>query len=199
MTGKIKTHLSADPVLRELLQIVTVNIQERPDNFYGALLRAIVGQQLSGKAAATIYNRFLDRYNGSVPSPVTLKNELISDLRTVGLSRQKASYLLNVAEYFENNPGLVSHYQEMDDEDIIQKLTSIKGVGRWTVEMILMFTLNRPDIFPVDDLGIKNAMIKHYALTEEGKLLKEKMVEIAEPWRPYRSYASFVLWRSLDQ
>jgi len=199
VTGKIKKHLSADPVMKELLQTVTVEIPERPGNIYEALLRAIVGQQLSGKAAATIYSRFLDRYGGVVPEPSVLRSEEIDDLRTAGLSRQKASYLLNVAAYFENNSHLIADYHELNDEDIIQELTSIKGVGRWTVEMILMFTLNRPDVFPIDDLGIRNAMLKHYSLREEGRELKRKMVEIAEQWRPYRSYASYVLWRSLDQ
>ena len=185
--------------MRELLQSVTVEITERPDNIYEALLRAIVGQQLSGKAAATIYGRFLDRYGGRVPQPAVLRSEEISDLRMAGLSRQKASYLQNVAAYFETNSHLIEDYHKLSDDEIIQELTSIKGVGRWTVEMILMFTLNRPDVFPFDDLGIQKAIRKHYSLTEEGKELKVRMVEIAERWRPYRSYASYVLWRSLDQ
>lgn len=199
VTGKIKKHLSADPVMKALLQTVTVEIPERPGNIYEALLRAIVGQQLSGKAATTIYGRFLERYDGVVPEPAVLRSEEIEDLRSVGLSRQKASYLQNVAAYFETNSHLTADFHDLSDEEIIEQLTSIKGVGKWTVEMILMFTLNRPDVFPVDDLGIRNAIQKHYALTAEGRELKRKMLEIAEQWRPYRSYASFVLWRSLDQ
>lgn len=184
--------------MRNLLRFVTIEISKTPDNIYEALLRAIVGQQLSGKAASAIFWRFLNRYEGRVPPPEVLRSESIDDLRAVGLSRQKSAYLLNVAEYFLFNPSFLAHYQEMDDEEIIQKLTSIKGVGRWTVEMILMFTLQRPDVFPMDDLGIRNAMKKHYALTGNGKQLKADMCEIAQRWRPYRTYASLVLWRSLD-
>ncbi len=185
--------------MRELLQNVTVEMPDRPPNIYEALLRAIVGQQLSGKAAASIYGRFLERYNGDVPSPQVLCNDPVDELRSAGLSRQKAAYLRNVAAYFLNTPYDADHFRQLDDEEIIRELTSIKGVGKWTVEMILMFTLKRPDVFPVDDLGIRNAMVKHYLLKEQGRELTTKMLEIAERWRPYRSYASYLLWRSLDQ
>lgn len=122
----------------------------------------------------------------------------IETLRGVGLSRQKASYLQNVSAFFIEERIVHSDLENMNDDAIVDYLSQIKGVGRWTVEMILMFSLNRPDVHPLDDLGIRNGMIQQYGITETGKALKQKMVEIAEPWRPYRTYASWYMWRSLE-
>lgn len=162
------------------------------------MLRSIVGQQLSGKAAATIHSRFLDLFHNQNPQPGELQNLGLETLRTAGLSRQKAAYLQNVAAFFENENVSEDKLRAMPDDKVIQYLTQIKGVGKWTVEMILMFTLQRPDVLPVDDLGIQNAIAGLYGIEEKGKALKEKMVEIATPWQPYRSYACYLLWRYKD-
>jgi DNA-3-methyladenine glycosylase II len=120
-------------------------------------------------------------------------------LRAVGLSGQKAGYLQNVAQFALENDLETKDWSGMSEADIIAFLTQIKGVGKWTVEMLLMFSLGRTDILPVDDLGIQQGIKRLYALEETGKELKKRMIEIAEPWRPYRTYACRYLWRFKDQ
>lgn len=198
MNTTITRRLSNDPVLSKLLQTIPLPEHSGSEGVYADLLRCIVGQQLSGKAAATIYGRFLDLFDDGFPHSGELLNMAPELLRTAGLSRQKASYLQNVAAFFRNNEVEQKDLEQMDDEAVIRFLTQIKGVGKWTVEMILMFTLNRPDVLPMDDLGIQNAFIELYRLEETGRALKQKMEEIAEPWRPWRSYACYLLWRYKD-
>ena len=198
MDKKIARHLSKDPILKTLIENRPVPTFRKSVGLYPDLLRSIVGQQLSGKAAETIHGRFLDLFEDGKPHAKKLLKLDLETLRSVGLSRQKASYLQNVSEFFLKEKIENSHLEEMDDDAIVDYLSQIKGVGRWTVEMILMFSLNRPDVLPLDDLGIRNGMIAQYRITEIGKALKQKMVEIAEPWRPYRSYASWYMWRSLE-
>ncbi len=165
---------------------------------YYDLLDSIVSQQLSVKAAATIFNRFCALFPDNYPHPELLSAIEPGRLRSAGLSSQKASYLQNVAA-FSLRHDLENHqWDTMNDEEIIDFLTRIKGVGKWTVQMILMFSIGRPDVFPVDDLGIQQAMIRLYALEEKDKKLKQKMIEIAEPWRPFRTIASRYLWRWKD-
>lgn len=117
------------------------------------------------------------------------------DLRAAGVSRQKAQYIQNVARFFQEEQLLQKDWSKLDDQAIIDNLTVIKGVGRWTVEMLLMFTLRRPDVMPTDDLGIQQAMIQLYGLEERGRPLHRKMTAIAEGWRPYRTYACRYLWK----
>ena len=165
---------------------------------YYDLLDSIVSQQLSVKAAATIFNRFCALFPDNYPHPELLSAIESDRLRSAGLSFQKASYLQNVAA-FSLLHDLENHqWDTMPDEEIIDFLTRIKGVGKWTVQMILMFSIGRPDVFPVDDLGIQQAMIRLYALEEKDKKLKQKMIELAEPWRPFRTIASRYLWRWKD-
>lgn len=165
---------------------------------YFDLLESIVSQQLSVKAAATIHGRFVGLFEDGLPHPEKLLALDVPTLRAVGLSNQKAGYMLNVANFFVTEKLHGVDWSTMTDEEIIKRLTAIKGVGRWTVEMILMFTLNRPDILPVDDLGIQNAIKRLYELEETGKALRIRMVEIAEPWRPYRTHACRYLWKWKD-
>jgi len=163
-------------------------------DIYHFLLESIVSQQLSVKVADIIFNRFLDLFPERYPDPKkTLKIE-DDVLRSVGLSYRKASYLKNVAEFALNNNMEFEFLQQKSDDEIIDYLITIKGVGKWTVQMILMFPMDRPDVFPVDDLGIQNNMKAIYGITLEKKELKAAITTISENWRPYRTIASKYIW-----
>lgn len=196
---KAKNHFQkADPKIAELIKNLPPIVSNPEPDFYHTLLRSVVGQQLSVKAAATIFKRFLELFPGNYPHPEEVLLLLDEQLRGVGLSGQKSGYVREVAEFKKSGklePEVISH---LEDEELIKHLTHIKGVGRWTAEMLLMFALDRPDVFPADDLGIQNAMKKRYGLTEEKKELRARMFEIAETWKPYRTIASKYLWKSLD-
>lgn len=187
-------HLKKDSILENIIQNASVQPFTPSANVYFDLLNSIVSQQLSVKAADTIFTRFCLLFPERYPSPELLLHTDPDQLRAAGLSRQKAAYLQNVAAYaLENNIDSIE-WDHYEDTEIIQMLTKIKGVGRWTVEMILMFTLGRPDIFPADDLGIQQAIFRLYNLNSSGKDLLREMTEIAEPWRPYRTVACRYLW-----
>lgn len=164
------------------------------------LISAIIAQQLSTKVAAVIYQRFLKLTQSSNPTPKKVLKLKIEELRSVGLSQSKAQYILNVASFFVTHQLTDRKIYAMDDETVIALLTQIKGVGRWTVEMILMSCLARPDVFAADDLGIQQSMEKIYAIKYSSKKeLKTKMEKIAENWRPYRTYACKHLWMWKDK
>ena len=165
-------------------------------NYFEALVRAIVYQQLSGKAAAKIYNRFKDLFSKKkYPSPFMVMERSHEELRSTGLSNQKASYIHNIANAFFT--GMVPNdIDTLSDNDVIECLTTIKGVGPWTAEMFLMFTLNRPDVFPITDLGIQKGFKLFFQLNELPK--PDQMIEKAEPWIPYRTLASWYLWRVVE-
>lgn len=165
-------------------------------DIYFYLLRSIVSQQLSVKVAAIIWQRFQDLFPGSYPKPDLVLNTPDEELRSIGLSRQKLGYMKNVAQFALEEGMAFELLNQMDDKSIIDYLTQIKGVGKWTVQMVLMFPMDRPDVFPVDDLGIQVKMIKYYALKGEKKELRKRMIELAEEWKPYRSMASKLLWRA---
>jgi DNA-3-methyladenine glycosylase II len=193
-------HLSqADAVLAGLIARGRA-IEPRPhEDLYLALLRAIVSQQISTKAAAAIWRKVQALFApDGYPEPAALLLMSDEDLRTAGISRQKAGYLRAIADFAQR--GLLDHAQlsRLEAEAFTQHLTQIKGVGRWTAQMLQMFALDQPDVFPEGDLGIQNAMRKHYGLEETGRALLRRMSEIAEPWRPYRTLASKYLWQSLD-
>jgi DNA-3-methyladenine glycosylase II len=194
----ILLHLRKDPVLAQIIDQNSLPENRSSGNIYQDLIRSITGQQLSVKVAKVIYDRFLGLFEGFEPRPQELIQLTVQELRSVGYSNQKANYVLNVARFFHENPTEYAHWQQQEDKTIIKKLTQIKGVGKWTAEMILMFTLERADILPVDDYGIQTAIKNHYRVNEENKALKKRMLEIAEPWRPYRSIASRYLWASLN-
>jgi DNA-3-methyladenine glycosylase II len=192
MKKAIKQHLNRDKRLAELIKTIELP-QSNPDgDVYFALTRSIVSQQLSTKAAATIYGRFLDLFDNRYPDIETVLNFSIEELRAVGLSRQKASYIQNVATFFQRKAAV--DWLKLSDDEIIDQLTEIKGVGKWTVEMILIFTLERLDVLPLGDLAIRNRMIQLYEVTITGRALKPELTEIAESWRPYRSVACQYLW-----
>lgn len=198
--SEIHNHLKKDLHLKQIIEAFDKKITLEPPrkDIYLSLVRSILGQQLSTKAAATIYQRFLALFPKNNPTPDLVVKSTIDTLKSAGLSKQKATYIQNVAN-FALNPGLeFEQLNKKTDEEIIEYLTQIKGVGRWTVEMLLMFAFQRPDVFSVDDLGIQQAIKKLYELKEEKKALKAKMKEIAEPWKPYRTIACRYLWQWKD-
>lgn len=169
----------------------------RPDP-YMDLLQSIVSQQLSVKAADTIFQRLLALFPRRYPSPDRLAAMSDDALRAAGVSRQKAGYLRNVAVFARGGGLRLARLRAMTDDEVIAHLTAIKGVGRWTVEMLLMFTLGRPDVFPVDDVGIQAAMIRLYGLRVRGRALRVRMEKIAAAWRPHRTAACQFLWQWRD-
>ncbi|MBK8429481.1 MAG: DNA-3-methyladenine glycosylase 2 family protein [Lewinellaceae bacterium] len=191
-------HLKKDPALATLIEVTEIPDFRPSGRIYYDLLESIVSQQLSVKAATTIFNRFCAIFPDNYPHPDLVTELEPAQLRLVGLSNQKAGYLQNVAHFSLNNDLENHRWDKMSDEEIIEFLSQIKGVGKWTVQMLLMFTLGRSDVFPVDDLGIQQAMIRLYQLNETGKDLKKKMQEIAEPWQPFRTVACRYLWRWKD-
>lgn len=163
------------------------------------LMASIMSQQLNTKVAQVIYKRFLEIYQGEEPEPKQVLDTPSETLRSIGLSNAKVDYVKNVAAFCIENAITDTKLMLLTNDEIIDLLTQIKGVGKWTVEMLLMFTLGREDVFAVDDLGIQQAMIKIYKLsTDDKKLLKEKMLKIASKWRPYRTYACMHLWNWKD-
>ncbi len=198
MHSEIIVHLSRDPRMATILPLITLPIVETHNDIYADLLGSIISQQLSVKAAATIESRFLDLFPERIPSPQQVTVLSTEILRGVGLSGQKANYIRNIAAYWIENQAHNKDWMTMLDDEIISELTQIKGVGKWTVQMILMFRLNRLDVFPIDDLGIRQGMVKLYGVEETGKELIKRLHEIAEPWRPYRSVACRHIWKWKD-
>ena len=191
-------HLAKDKKLQKhIFRHAPVKLHRRKD-LHLHLCGSIVSQQLSTKVAAAIHRRFLQLYPGR-PTALQILQTTLETLRAVGLSRAKATYIHNVAR-FSLEQGLDHKLLgRKTDEEVIAYLTQIKGVGRWTAEMILMFALGREDVFAVDDLGIRQAMKKIYHLDDsDKKAFKEKMLTIAQKWRPYRTYACIHLWQSKD-
>jgi DNA-3-methyladenine glycosylase II len=195
---KAYKHLKKDVLMKEVLKSTPPLAFMPNKNLYQSLIRAIVSQQLSTKAAATIYDRFLNLFPNKDPDANIVLRLDDEHLRICGLSYQKAGYLKNIAQFSITNGLDYRKLYRKTDEDLITHLTQIKGVGQWTVEMILMFSLNRPDVFPVDDLGIQNAMKKLYGLDGKGKQLHQQMIDVAEQWRPYRTITCRHLWKWKD-
>lgn len=190
--------LSKDPKLKNIINQIDIGNNHGERQVYGSLLRSIISQQLSVKAADTIYKRFLELFDNN-PSPQAILDKSIEELRSVGLSNQKAGYMQNIATFFNDKNLHEEDWASYSDEEVIQLLTQIKGVGVWTVQMILMFTLNREDVFPTADLGIQQAIQKLYKIDSTGKVLIQEMNRISEKWRPYRTFACLYLWRWKDQ
>jgi len=169
--------------------------EERPEDPYGALLRAIVGQQLSTKAARTIYLRVVDLFGGTTPTPEQLLEAKEEDLRGCGLSGRKTEYVRDLAAHVISGELELDRLPELDDEEVIAEIVAVRGLGQWTAEMFLLFHLQRPDVLSGGDLGIRKAIQIEYGL--EKMPPPTQVLEIGEPWRPHRSLASLYLWESL--
>ena len=164
---------------------------------YAALVRSIVGQQLSVRAARAIYGRLLEQFDGTPPTPEQILARDPEELRAaVGLSRAKVSFLRSLAEHVLDGSLELDRLDALPDEEVIAELVAVKGIGEWSAHMFLMFQLKRPDVLAVGDLGIRRAVERAYGLPDLPSAAD--LVRLAEPWRPYRSHACFVLWDSLD-
>jgi DNA-3-methyladenine glycosylase II len=194
-----KEHLSKDKKLKKLVEAGETHELKKRKNICTYLCASIMSQQLSTKVAKVIHSRFIDLYGGKEPTPRQIIDTPHEKLRSIGLSNAKANYVKNVAQ-FELEFGMDhKKLNKMENEDIIIYLTQIKGVGRWTVEMLLMFALGREDVFAIDDWGVQNAMIHLYKLDRtDKKKFREDLLRISKKWSPYRTYACVHLWRWKD-
>jgi DNA-3-methyladenine glycosylase II len=191
-------HLSKDKKFARILIGQDIAALSKRRHIHLHLCNSILGQQLSTKVASTIRQRFLKLYPG-IPTPEQILATPHETLRSIGLSGAKANYVQNVARFALESGMDYKVLGKMNNEEVIEHLTRIKGVGRWTVEMLLMFTLGREDVFAVDDLGIQQAMIKLYKLSKtDKKKLREDMLRISAKWAPYRTFACLHLWRHKD-
>jgi DNA-3-methyladenine glycosylase II len=199
MDAPYLAHLRKDKYLAKILVNQSPLMIRRKKNICLRLCASIMSQQLSTKVAEVIFKRFLLLFDTTDPRPEQVLALDYQQLRSIGLSHAKATYVHNVAEFAIAKGMTVKKLNTMDNETVIQYLTEIKGVGRWTVEMLLMFTLGREDVFAVDDLGIQQSMARVYKLEHlSNKELKEKMMKISGKWIPYRTYACMHLWNYKD-
>lgn len=192
-------HLLKDKKLAPLLLQQPVKKISRKKNVCLHLMSAIMSQQLSTKVAKVIYNRFLELYDGTEPTPKQVVDTSFDKLRGIGLSNAKVNYIQNIARHALEHGMDDKKLYKMSNEEVMDFLLPIKGVGKWTVEMLLMFALAHEDVFSIDDLGIQQAMIKLYKLdTTDKKTMREKMLKISSKWSPYRTYACLYLWGYKD-
>lgn len=193
-------HLSKDKKLKKLIDEQGEIRLKKHKNIPLRLCASIMSQQLSVKVAEVIYRRFLNLYGKNEPTPEEIYNTPNETLRGIGLSNSKVSYVKNVAKFAIDNGMEEKMLSKMSDDEVIEYLMPIKGVGRWTVEMLLIFTLGREDIFAIDDLGIQNGMIKHYHLDNTNKKqFREQMVKKSLKWSPYRSFVCLHFWGWKDR
>lgn len=193
LTHAEESLMSTDPILGKLIR-ANSSISHTPRaNYFEALCESIISQQLSVKASDTIFRRFREATD-LIPSRIVELDEVTQ--KTVGLSGQKARYLRDLAEHFVRDANVFGHLDTLSDDDVIVELTKVKGIGVWTAQMFLMFTLARPDVFAPDDLGLLNAIMRAYGLPD--RPTKQEAITRAAAWTPYRSTACFHLWRSLD-
>ncbi|MGA8746171.1 MAG: DNA-3-methyladenine glycosylase [Solirubrobacterales bacterium] len=205
MSAKARRELAAaDPTMAGLIErLGKINLktrlrrrsEERPADAYGALLRAIVGQQLSTKAARTIYLRVLELFGGTTPAPERLLEASEADLRGAGLSGRKVEYIRDLAAHLLSGELELDRLEDLSDEAVIAEIVAVRGLGQWTAEMFLLFHLERPDVLSGGDLGIRKAVQIEYGLEEMPA--PQRVLEIGESWSPHRSLASLYLWESL--
>jgi DNA-3-methyladenine glycosylase II len=191
-------HLQKDKKMATILSLPANSLKKRK-NIPLYLMASIMSQQLNTKVADIIHKRFLNLYKNKEPSLEEILNTPPETLRSIGLSNAKVSYVHNVARFCLEQNITDKKLHKLNNDEVIALLTEIKGVGKWTVEMLLMFALCREDIFAIDDLGLQNAMIKLYNLKiTDKKLLKEKILKLSAKWSPYRTYACMYLWQWKD-
>jgi DNA-3-methyladenine glycosylase II len=204
VAAECKQLAATDPVMAELVErIGEIDLEtrlrrrseEKPSDAYGALLRAIVGHQLSTKAARTIYGRVLDVFGGANPSPQQLLDADEGDLRGAGLSGRKVEYLRDLAAHVISGELELDRLDRLGDEEAIAEIVAVRGLGQWTAEMFLLFHLERPDVISGGDLGIRKAIQVEYGLEEMPS--PQEVVQLSERWKPHRSLASLYLWESL--
>lgn len=188
-------HLNKDLKLKKIIDKHDKPIFEKNNDYYDSLSKSIIYQQLSGRVAKVIYNRFLDIFDDRKPNPNIILNISDIELKNIGLSNQKTSYIKDLSKYFLEK-GESTNFELLNDYEIRQELISIKGIGHWTIDMFLMFTILRPNILPTGDLGIKNGFKKLFNLNELPK--DDYMLKKSEPWEPYRTIACYYLWRLVD-
>ncbi|MEJ7625579.1 MAG: DNA-3-methyladenine glycosylase 2 family protein [Ferruginibacter sp.] len=199
MAGHLE-HLSKDKKLKKIIALQQPYELLKRQNVHIQLCSSIISQQLSTKVADVIYKRFLDLFNKKNPPVTDILDIPFDTLKGIGLSNSKTNYVRNVCTFFLENKVTDKMLHNMEDEELIQFIIQIKGIGRWTAEMILMFTLGREDVFAVDDLGIQQSMTKLYGLdATDKKKLKENMLTISAKWKPYRTYACRYLWNWKDE
>lgn len=192
-------HLSKDKKLAKVIAQHEPFTLKFHKNICLRLCASIMSQQLSTKVAQVIYRRFLELYDGNEPRPEQIVVTPFERLRGIGLSNAKAQYVLNVAQFAIDHKLDDKRLKKMSDAEIIELLTQIKGVGKWTVEMLLMFTLGRADIFAVDDYGLQMAMKKLYKLDDSNKkAFRERVLKVSQKWSPYKTYACLHLWHWKD-
>ncbi len=197
MNNSIKQLKKIDPDLIKLFDHFMVDDLSPEENYFKALTRSIIYQQLSGKAAKTILDRFIHIYpDYSYPTPEAVINTDIDILCSAGLSNNKAHYIKNIARAFLDDPDTYDNLDRMKDQDIIELLTAVKGIGPWTAQMFMMFTLNRPDVFPATDLAIQKGYQKYFKLDYLPK--PNQMLKRSELWSPHRTTVSLFLWEVVD-
>lgn len=184
---------AADPLLGKLIHTQTLTLTPPRTDYFASLARSIIGQQVSVAAARTIAGRFEEQTGYDPQRAAALSEESI---HAIGLSRQKAGYIHDLAQHFVDNPTIYNHLDTLGDEAVISELTTVRGIGTWTAQMFLMFTLERPDVFAPDDAGLQRAMIQLYGWDILPD--KKELIRIAEKWHPYRTVACLHLWHSLD-
>lgn len=193
--GKAIKHLRRDPVMKKLIESYSSPTWEKKSNLFQALTYEIIGQQLSGKVAKVIYERFLDLFSSRLPKPEDVVKISDEKIRSCGCSWAKVKYLKSLAQAVERGSLALSNLRNLSDVDVYQQLTGVKGIGPWTAEMFLIFTLHRPDIFSLGDLGLRTAVSRLYKVRRDNV---KKIEKISQPWKPYRSFACRYLWLSLN-
>ena len=196
--------LGRDPAIARILQMLAASsstavwriVSVSPDQYFHHLTREIIYQQLSGKAASTIFDRFLALLPGQQLTPPSVLTLTPEALRAAGLSGAKARYIHALADAVVREQLSFAQFPQMDDEQIINQLTTVKGIGRWTAEMFLMFAMGRPDVFSYADLGLRKGFARAYQLSELPTLAQ--MRPVVEQWAPHRTYASVLLWALID-
>ena len=188
-------HLMRDRILKKLIHRHLEAWLASPKPPFVTLARAVVGQQIATKTADALWQRFLG-VAGRTPSPAAVRNLTVADLRAAGLPIRKAEYILDLALAFDTGRVHPQRWAEMDDADVVAELTAIRGIGRWTAEMFLIFNLQRPDVLPLDDPGLLKAISLHYFSGEPVSRFEAR--EVSHSWQPWRTVATWYLWRSLD-
>ncbi len=191
-------YLSRDKYLKTLIDHFGVITLKRRRNYFKSLLRSIIHQQLSGKAARTIENRFLELYNGNrYPTPEEVLKTPAEAIQNVGISRMKTEYIRGLAKIIDDGDIRLEKLKELSNDEVGTVLKQVRGIGQWTVDMFLIFSLNRPDVFPLNDLGIQKGLMLF--LGRAKYLDRESMLSYSEKWKPYRTLVSLYLWKIVDE